>query len=351
MNIAIEMGAYGVRAVVQNKGKTELVPWGSSATPYLIPPLAFVTKHGDIVVGKLAELCDMSQGDRIYLDEMEPVVGRTVEVYSALFALIKTRINALYEHPISSVTMVVPPYYQSVDPRKNNILEAWKRNGVGHHNIAFTSSAVAVCYKCLNLSPDEFALVFDVGHSGTTLSVIKRVKNEFQTVSHRYVSEVGGRAFCNLIYSDIEEQSQLQYDSAMQLYQVQNIYQMSHAIMETLSWQESVGVDVPFTAAYRCAVSRQRFQEMLTQPLEKALSECLVCIKEAGISVEKIQKIVLTGGCAKIPYIEQIVGIFFNTGNVNEYNKKIIVPTSSEAAMFNACRGAFTIQSTSILKF
>lgn len=348
MNIAVEIGAYGVRAAVQHEGKTELAHLGDSLSPYLIPPQVFVTKKGDLVVGQLAELSDITQGDRIFLDEMMPTDAKVVEVYTELFAFIKRRISTLYKQPISSVTMVVPPYYESVDPRKNNILEAWKCNEISA--VGFISSDVSVCYKCLNLSPGECALVFDVGHNGTILSIVKRDGNQFQTACCRYISGIGGRAFRNFIYSDIEEQSQLQAP-AMQFYQVQNIDKISHAIMEALSSQESVVADVPFTAAYRYSISRQNFQEMIAKPLEKVLNESLVCVRKARESIDKIQQIVLTGGCSQIPYIRQLLGVFFNTGNA--VGKKIIVPANIESAMFNACRGAFIIQSktTSTLKF
>lgn len=349
MNIAVEIGAYGVRAAVQHEGKTELAHLGDSLSPNLIPPQAFVTKKGELVVGQLAELSDISQGDRIFLDEMMPTDARVVEVYTELFAFIKRRISTLYKQPISSVTMVVPPYYKSVDPRKNNIQEAWKCNEITA--VGFILSDVSVCYKCLNLSPEECALVFDIGHNGTMLSIVKRIGKQFQSTCCRYISGIGGRAFRNLIYSDIEKQSQLQSDPAMLLYQVQNIDKISHAIMEALSSQESVVADIPFTAAYGYSISRQNFQEMIAKPLEKVLNESLVCVRDAGESIDKIQQIVLTGGCSQIPYIRQLLGVFFNTGNA--VGKKIIVPANSESAMFNACRGAFIIQSktTSTLKF
>lgn len=350
MNIAVEIGSYGVRAAVQHEGKIELAHLGDSLSPYLIPPQAFVTKKGDLLVGQLAELS--AQGDCILLDELDemmPTDAEVVEVYTELFAFIKRRISTLYKQPISSVTMVVPPYYQSVDPRKNNIREAWKRNEITA--VGFISSDVSACYKCLNLSPEECALVFDIGHNGTILSIVKRNENQFQTARCRYISGIGGRAFRNLIYSEIEKQSQLQDDLAMQFYQVQNIDKISHAIMEALSSQESVVADIPFTEAYRYSISRQSFQEMIAKPLEKVLSESLVCVKDAGECIDKIQQIVLTGGCSQIPYIRQLLGSFFNTGNA--VGKKIIVPANSESAMFNACRGAFIIQSktTSTLKF
>ena len=60
MNIAVEIGAYGVRATVQHEGKTELAHLGDSLSPYLIPPQAFVTKKGVLVVGQLAELSDIT---------------------------------------------------------------------------------------------------------------------------------------------------------------------------------------------------------------------------------------------------------------------------------------------------
>ena len=88
---------------------------------------------------------------------------------------------------------------------------------------------------------------------------------------------------------------------------------------------------------------------MINKPLEESLNECLACIKDSGDSMDNIKKIVLTGGCSQIPYIEKILKLFFNTGNSEKID--IIATKSTEDSLFAACKGAFTIQQTSILKF
>ena len=346
MNIAVEIGAYGIKVAIQNNGKVEMVKLGDSLSPYLIPSLAYVTKSGQIILGNLAELCDINKGERIYLSEMMPSDNKIEDIYVKLFAFIKDQIVSLYKQSVSNVTMIVPPYYQSVDPRKKVMREAWKHNGI--YNLDSISSDVSTCYRMLNLSNNESALVFDIGYNGTVISVVKRDKNVFRSIANKHIKDIGGRVFCNMIFSDIEEQSKLQYDSFSQLLQVQNIDLASRIIMEDLSCNETVVTNVPFTD-YIYSISREKFNEMINKPLEKSLNECLACIKDSGVSMDNIKKIVLTGGCSKIPYIEKILRLFFNTGNTEK--KDVIAPKSVEDALFAACKGAFTVQQTSILKF
>ena len=242
--------------------------------------------------------------------------------------------------------MIVPPYFQSVDPRKKVMREAWMHNGI--YNLDFISSDVSTCYRKLNLSNNESALVFDIGYNGTVISVVRRDKNVFRSIANKYIKGIGGRVFCNMIYSDIEEQSKLQYDSFAQIIQVQNIDRVSRIIMESLSSKENVVTNVPFTD-YIYIITREEFNGMINRPLEESLNECLDCIKDSCNSMSGIKKILLTGGCSQIPYIEKILKLFFNTGNSEKID--IIAPKSTEDSLFAACKGAFTIQQTSILKF
>ena len=346
MNIAIEIGTYGIKAAIQNNGQVEVVKLGGSLSPYIIPSLAYVAKSGQIIFGCLAELCDIHYGERIYLSEMMPSDSKTENIYKALFAFLKDRMVSLYGQPVSSVTMIVPPFYKNVDPRKNVMREAWRHNDI--YNLDFISSDVSICYRKLNLHNNETALIFDIGYNGTVISVVRRDKNVFRSIANKYINSIGGRVFCNMIYSDIEEQSKLQYDSFTQLLQVQNIDLVSRIVMEDLSSNETVVTNVPFTD-YIYSISKEKFIGMINKPLEEALNESLACIKDSGNSMENIKKIVLTGGCSQIPYIEKILRLFFNTGNTE--NKDVIVPKGAEDALFAACKGAFTVQQTSILKF
>ena len=346
MNIAVEIGAYGIKVAIQNNGKVEMVKLGDSLSPYIIPSLAYVAKSGQIIFGNLAELCDINNGERIYLSEMMPSDNKTEEIYEKLFSFIKDLIVSSYKQAVSNVTMIVPPYFQSVDPRKKVMREAWMHNGI--YNLDFISSDVSTCYRKLNLSNNESALVFDIGYNGTVISVVKRNKNVFRSIANKYIKSIGGRVFCNMLFSDIEEQTKLQYDSFAQLLQVQNINSVSRIIMENLSCNETVVTNVPFTD-YIYSISREKFNEMINKPLEETLNECLACIKDSGDSMDNIKKIVLTGGCSQIPYIEKILKLFFNTGNSEKID--IIAPKSTEDSLFAACKGAFTIQQTSILKF
>ena len=346
MNIAVEIGAYGIKVAIQNNGKVEMVKLGDSLSPCIIPSLAYVAKSGQIILGNLAELCDINNGERIFLSEMMPSDNKTEDIYEKLFAFIKDHIVSLYKQTVSHVTLIVPPYFQSVDPRKKVIREAWMHNGI--YNLDFISSDVSTCYRKLNLSNNESALVFDIGYNGTVISVVKRDKNVFRSIVNKHIKGIGGRVFCNMIFSDIEEQSKLQYDSFSQLLQVQNVDLVSRIIMEDLSCNETVVTNVPFTD-YIYSISKKKFNEMINKPLEESLNECLACIKDSGVSMDNIKKIVLTGGCSKIPYIEKILRLFFNTGNTEK--KDVIAPKSVEDALFAACKGAFTVQQTSILKF
>lgn len=346
MNIAVEIGAYGIRVAIQNNGKVEIVKLGDSLSPYIIPSLAYVAKSGQIILGNLAELSDINNGERVYLSEMMPSDNKAEDIYEKLFAFIKDHIVSLYKQTVSNVTMIVPPYFQSVDPRKKVMREAWMHNGI--YNLDFISSDVSTCYRKLNLNNNESALVFDIGYNGTIISVVKRDKNVFRSIANKYIKGIGGRVFCNMLFSDIEEQSKLQYDSFAQLLQVQNIDSVSRIIMENLSCNETVVTNVPFTD-YIYSISREKFNEMINKPLEESLNECLACIKDSGDSMDNIKKIVLTGGCSQIPYIEKILKLFFNTGNSEKID--IIASKSTEDSLFAACKGAFTIQQTSILKF
>ena len=58
-------------------------------------------------------------------------------------------------------------------------------------------------------------------------------------------------------------------------------------------------------------LTRSRMEQMIQDILERTLKPCELAIRDAGITVDKVDEVVLVGGSTRIPKVIQMVKGFF----------------------------------------
>lgn len=343
MKISVEIGGFGIRVATQCQRMIEQIEIGNSASPDLLSSVALMTPNEDIIIGDIANMGEQNNGMQFFLPEMLHNDINFVKTHTALFAYIKQRAENQMKKSVSEVVMVIPPYFAKMDPRKSKFEEAW--NNVSVQSVSYVSSDVSICYKRVNLLNNEAALILDIGHNGTNISIVKRTSTSLQSIYAKHIEMLSGREFNSIIYQDIETKCAIRYDDEMQLLQVKCLDDLCRNIKESLSVIDSISVQPPF-CEYSYSISRDDFEQMIKGIVEASIKECVAAINSSG---ENICKIVIAGGGALIPYIRKLLHLFFNSGESNKM--EILYPQSQISAMFDSCKGALLIQSSNdILK-
>jgi molecular chaperone DnaK len=58
-------------------------------------------------------------------------------------------------------------------------------------------------------------------------------------------------------------------------------------------------------------VTRAKFEALAGEFLKKTIKPCEQCLKDSGLTKDKIDEVLLVGGSSRIPYVQKIVSDFF----------------------------------------
>src|SRR5260221_12395 len=85
-----------------------------------------------------------------------------------------------------------------------------------------------------------------------------------------------------------------------------------------LSTTAETEINLPFVTAdasgpkhLNLKLSRARFEQLVGDLLERSMAPVRQCLKDAGVSPDKIDEVVLVGGSTRIPKVQQMVKDFF----------------------------------------
>lgn len=66
-------------------------------------------------------------------------------------------------------------------------------------------------------------------------------------------------------------------------------------------------------------LSRVKFEELCLDLFQKITDPIKACVKEAGLTVEDIDEVILVGGSSRIPRIQSILADCFNGKTLNKH--------------------------------
>jgi molecular chaperone DnaK (HSP70) len=90
---------------------------------------------------------------------------------------------------------------------------------------------------------------------------------------------------------------------------------------------------VPFTSIeleyggrkYERELNRELYDKLITPIIDRTLGPCRACIKDAGVSVEQIDEVVMVGGSTRIPLVRSAVETLFRAVPHTELNPEEVV--------------------------
>lgn len=344
--VSIEIGSYGIKGCVKTSGKPVLLELGSSASPYFLSSVAIIDKQGEIILGAPSFLDECTSNKVVYLSEYDIEDPNFIDVFSTLFKYVQNRAELQVGEKVSKLLLVVPPQFVNHDPRKAKLKYACEKSGIS--DIDFVSSDIAICYQMVKLASSDSALLCDIGHSVTRVSVIKREGNMFETLSQGEILGYAGQNFENSIFQDIEDKNFIAYNEEFELLQMKQIEQCCRYMKEALSTAEDVSMNLPF-ASDRYTISRSYFESIIRNAVETSVQGCVDCLSRSGIEIQNLRQIVLVGGSSHIPLVHKMMSAFFQTTPASKSlcSRGLSIVESQYAG----CFGAFSVPSIQSVSF
>jgi molecular chaperone HscA len=248
-------------------------------------------------------------------------VKSPVEVSAAILSVLRQRAELALGGSLSGAVITVPAYFD--DAQRQATKDAGLLGGLNVLRLLNEPTAAAIAYGLDNASEGVFA-VYDLGGGTFDLSILKLSRGVFEVVATSGDSLLGGDDFDQRVFCWAVEQAKLAPLSPrdMRLLLVKSREAKEHLtahgaapITAKLSTGEFVDLELD-TEAF-CRITQTLVNKTLG-PVRKAL-------RDAGLTVNQIDGVVMVGGATRMPQIQRAVAEFFKRDPLNNLDPDKVV--------------------------
>ncbi|GCB03629.1 Fe-S protein assembly chaperone HscA [Ralstonia sp. SET104] len=234
-------------------------------------------------------------------------VKSPVEVSAEILATLRQRAEDTLGDELVGAVITVPAYFD--DAQRQATKDAARLAGLNVLRLLNEPTAAAIAYGLDNGAEGIYA-VYDLGGGTFDISVLKLTKGVFEVMSTGGDSALGGDDFDQRIVCWVVEQAGLQPLSAEDTRLLLN---KARAAKEWLSTADSTEIDAMLSTGetVHLVLTAETFAELTANLVQKTLSPVRRALRDAGVTVEDVNGVVLVGGATRMPIIRRAIGQLF----------------------------------------
>jgi molecular chaperone HscA len=239
-------------------------------------------------------------------------VGNTfyspVELSSFILKELKARAEHILKTPVSKAVITVPAYFN--DAQRQATRDAGKLAGLDVLRIVNEPTAASLAYG-LGLKNDETktVAVYDLGGGTFDISILKISGGIFEVLSTNGNTYLGGDDFDRAIVNFWAKEKGI---VGQTLNENKTLAQQLRLLAEEA--KKELSTSELFTGSIeeeKFVISKTVFEELATPLVTKTIDCCTNAIKDAGLTVNEIDEIVMVGGSTRVPLVKEAVSNFF----------------------------------------
>jgi Fe-S protein assembly chaperone HscA len=324
----------------------------------LVPSVVSYTESGDIVVGNEARRMLITHPERTVYS-VKRLMGRGVaDIYEELklfpfhvapdsesvirlelgerqftppeisaFVLrqLKKNAEAHFGQPVTQAVITVPAYFN--DAQRQATKDAGRIAGLEVLRLVNEPTAASLAYG-LDKRKNGIIAVYDFGGGTFDISILKLHDGIFEVLATNGDTHLGGDDIDNLLIriglEDIA--SEWGEDVSSRQDAVQLLRRAVIKAKEQLSFVPSAAIDFEHHGRrYQRTITRGLLEKLIAPIIERTMTPCRACIKDAGVTVEHIDEVVMVGGSTRIPAVRQTVEKLFRAKPHTELNPDEVV--------------------------
>jgi molecular chaperone DnaK len=219
---------------------------------------------------------------------------------------------------VTDAVITVPAYFN--DAERQATKEAGQIAGLDVKRIINEPTAAALAYGLDKKHKDMTIAVFDLGGGTFDISVLELGDGVFEVKSTNGDTHLGGDDFDQVIIDWLAEE--FKKDEGLDLRKdpmaLQRLKEAAEKAKVELSSSTSTEINLPYIMPVDGmpkhlvkTLSRAKFEQLADSLIKRTLEPCKKAIKDAGISIDKIDEVILVGGSTRIPRIQDEVEKFF----------------------------------------
>jgi molecular chaperone DnaK len=239
------------------------------------------------------------------------------QISAMVLGKLKKAAEAYLGEEVKKAVITVPAYFN--DSQRQATKDAGAIAGLEVMRIINEPTAAALAYG-LDKKKNELIAVFDFGGGTFDISILEVGDNVVEVKSTNGDTHLGGDNIDQRIIEWIvaEFKKDQGIDLARDRTALQRLKEGAEKAKIELSSTMETEISLPFITAdatgpkhLQQRLTRSKLEQMIQDILERTLKPCEVAIRDAGISVDRIDEVVLVGGSTRIPKVIQMVKEFF----------------------------------------
>lgn len=319
--IGIDLGTTNSCVSVYEGGEAKVIanPEGSRTTPSVV---AF--KNGEVIVGIKAKNQMITNPEVVYsikrdmgTDKKVHVNGKDYtpqEISAMILTDLKNTAESYLGEKVTKAVITVPAYFN--DSQRQATKDAGKIAGLEVERIINEPTAAALAYGLDKQDKNERVLVYDLGGGTFDVSILELGDGVFEVLSTSGNNHLGGDDFDNRImdYLVDEFKKENSVDLSSDKMAMQRIKDASEKAKKDLSGMTSTEISIPFITQgengplhLSVNLTRAKFEELIDDLLTSTLDPVRKALKDASLTKNDIDKIILVGGSTRIPKVVDLI--------------------------------------------
>lgn len=320
--IGIDLGTTNSAVAVLEGKEPKIItnPEGARTTPSVV---AF--KDGEIQVGEVAKRQAITNpntivsikrhmGESDYKVKVGDKAYTPQEISAMILQYIKKFSEDYLGEPVTDAVITVPAYFN--DAQRQATKDAGKIAGLNVQRIINEPTASALAYGLDKDEDDETVLVYDLGGGTFDVSVLQLGDGVFQVLSTNGDTHLGGDDFDNKIIDWLVDgfKQENGVDLSKDKMAMQRLKDAAEKAKKDLSGVSSTHISLPFISAGEAGplhleadLTRAKFNELTDDLVQRTKIPFDNALRDAGLSVGDIDKVILNGGSTRIPAVQEAV--------------------------------------------
>ncbi len=321
--VGIDLGTTNSVVSVLEAGEPVVIPnaEGGRTTPSIVG----FSKTGEILVGEVAKRQAITNPDRTirsvkrhmgtsWTIDIDGTKYTPQEISARVLMKLKRDAEAYLGEPVTQAVITVPAYFD--DAQRTATKEAGQIAGLEVLRIVNEPTAAALAYGLDKGPAEQTVLVFDLGGGTFDVSVLEIADGVFEVKSTAGDTHLGGDdwddAVMNWLVKTFKDTEGV--DLSADKMAVQRLKEASEKAKIELSSLQETQINLPFITATAdgpkhldLKLTRAKFNDLTADLVERCRKPFDQAIKDAGLTLDKIDHVIMVGGSTRIPAVQELV--------------------------------------------
>lgn len=320
--IGIDLGTTNSCVAVMEGGEPVVIPnaEGGRTTPSVVG----FSKNGERLVGQVAKRQAVTNPDRTVISiKREMGTNHKVaiddksytpqEISAMILTKLKQDAEAYLGEKVSQAVITVPAYFS--DSQRQATKDAGKIAGLEVLRIINEPTAASLAYG-LDKEENQKILVYDLGGGTFDVSILELGDGVFEVLATNGNGRLGGDDFDQRVINYLADEFKREngIDLRNDRMAMQRLKEAAEKAKIELSGVLQTNVNLPFITAdasgpkhLDVTLTRAKFDELTHDLVEMTMEPSRKALADAGLTTDKLSKVILVGGSTRIPAVQEAV--------------------------------------------